>query len=69
VLLIGNGVYCGTDSRIAPRGRATSITWCALSADVAARAIGAQLREHVKQIDDDAFVALVASHLPIVSWS
>jgi sulfur relay protein TusB/DsrH len=70
VLLIGNGVFWAVGSvfaRVAKRALETS--WCALGSDVAARGIGEHISARVHQIDDGAFVDLVESHHPIVSWS
>jgi sulfur relay protein TusB/DsrH len=49
--------------------RASDAVWCALAPDVKSRGIGNLLSAQVQQIDDGAFVDLVASHHPIVSWS
>ncbi len=70
VLLIGNGVFwavAATFDREA--SRAHDISWCALVPDVVSRGIGEHVSAKVQQIDDGAFVDLVASHRPIVSWS
>jgi len=70
ILLVGNGVYWAVESafaRIAKRAMGASCF--ALSADVAARGIAHLLTDQVQQIDDGAFVDLVASHHPVVSWS
>ncbi len=70
VLLIGNGVLCGVAAifaRIASRGG--ELSWYALADDIATRGIGDRVAESIRQIDDGAFVDLVAAHQPIVSWS
>jgi sulfur relay protein TusB/DsrH len=70
VVLIGNGVYCavaGAFSRIAKRSPTTK--WYALETDVARRGIAGGFGAGVELIDDSAFVDLVTSHQPIVSWS
>ena len=70
VLLIGNGVFCAvaaTFTRVRTRKR--QLSWCALSDDIASRGIGLDIAASVRQIDDAAFVDLVATHQPIVSWS
>ena len=70
VLLIGNGVFLAVGpvfARLAKRAAHTS--WCALVSDVTSRGIGPHISAQVQQIDDGAFVDLVVSHHPIVSWS
>jgi sulfur relay protein TusB/DsrH len=70
VLLVGNGVYWGVEAVFAQIAkRAAGASCFALAADVAARGIGHLLTDRVQQIDDGAFVDLVESHQPIVSWS
>lgn len=71
VLLIENGVYCAvaaTFDAIARKQPAT-LNWRALDDDVRARGIEARLAEAVALVDARAFVDLVVSHQPIVSWS
>jgi len=70
VLLIGNGVYWAVAPMFAGIAkRASHTVWCALATDVKSRGIGTLLSTQVQQIDDGAFVDLVASHHPVVSWS
>ncbi len=65
ILLLGNGVFCGVSSL---RGRIDA-TCYALAVDVATRALGDRIATDVRQIDDAAFVDLVTTHHPVVSWS
>ena len=70
VLLVGNGVFWAVEpvfARISKRAAGTSCF--ALSTDIASRGIGHLLTDQVQQIDDGAFVDLVESHHPVVSWS
>lgn len=70
VLLIGNGVFWAVAPVFAGIAkRASETSWCALAPDVKSRGISALLSPQVQQIDDGAFVDLVASHRPVVSWS
>lgn len=70
VLLIGNGVFWAVAAAFErEESRIGGTSWCALVPDVVSRGIGALVSEKVQQIDDGAFVDLVASHHPIVSWS
>ena len=70
VLLIGNGVFWSVTAIFDREGsHADGISWCALMPDVVARGIGEYVSAKVQQIEDGAFVDLVASHYPIVSWS
>jgi sulfur relay protein TusB/DsrH len=68
VLLVGNGVYCAVDSVFARCETRKSARRVALAADVIAWHRSSHL-ESVQQIDDGAFVDLVVSHHPVVSWS
>ena len=70
VLLIENGVFCAVAAvfeHIAVKS--TGLTWCASLYDVQSRGIAAALAPSILLIDDRAFVDLVVSHQPIVSWS
>jgi len=70
VLLIGNGVYGAVAGPFRRSTRRVGVTrWFALEADVAARGIRDGIAESVTLVDDAAFVDLVATHQPIVSWS
>jgi sulfur relay protein TusB/DsrH len=70
VLLVGNGVFWAVASMYEDVAkRASDITCIALAADVASRGIGHLVTGAVKQVDDGAFVDLVVTHHPIVSWS
>jgi sulfur relay protein TusB/DsrH len=70
VLLIGNGVYVAVAATFARhRPKHGGLSWFALAADVRARGMADRLATDVAQIDDEAFVDLVAAHRPIVSWS
>jgi tRNA 2-thiouridine synthesizing protein B len=70
VLLIGNGVFCAVADTFARiRVGKTELSWCALSHDVASRAIGERIAPAVRLVDDETFVDLVAQHKPVVSWS
>ena len=70
IVLIGNGVYCAVApafARIAKRSPTTK--WYALETDAARRGIVSGIGAGVELIGDSAFVDLVTSHQPIVSWS
>jgi sulfur relay protein TusB/DsrH len=70
ILLIGNGVYWAVASTFTGIAkRASDTVWCALAPDAKSRGIGDLLSAKVQQIDDGAFVDLVASHHPVASWS
>ncbi len=70
VLLIGNGVLCAVSSVFAHTpSHGKDLSWYALADDIATRGIGDRIAEQIRQIDDGAFVDLVAAHQPIVSWS
>ena len=70
VLLIGNGIYGAVAGPFHRSARRAGVTrWFALEADVAARGMHGHLAESVTLVDDAAFVDLVATHQPIVSWS
>jgi tRNA 2-thiouridine synthesizing protein B len=70
VLLIGNGVFCAVADTFARiRVGKTELSWCALSEDVASRGIGERIAPAIRLVDDATFVALVAQHKPVVSWS
>jgi sulfur relay protein TusB/DsrH len=70
VLLIGNGVFWAVATVFRrEESRSKGISWSALAADVVSRGISEYISAKVQQIDDGAFVDLVASHNPIVSWS
>ena len=62
ILLIANGVYAAVPAAAPPRDL------LALDADVAARGLQRRLGERVRVVDDGEFVALAATHQPIVSW-
>ena len=61
ILLIEDGVYCATR----PGNPAVS----AIAEDVAARGLGNRIDDNVTLIGFEAFVDLVVSHQPVVSWS
>jgi len=70
VLLIENGVFCAVAPTFEQNvSKATGLNWCALVNDVQARGIDTRLAPSIVLVDDHAFVDLVASHQPIVSWS
>jgi tRNA 2-thiouridine synthesizing protein B len=70
VLLIGNGVLCAIATAFTrATARTAGLSWYVLSEDVASRGIGNLIATSVRQVDDAAFVDLVAMHQPIVSWS
>lgn len=70
VLLIGNGVFWAVAAVFAREvSHASGISWCALALDIVSRGVADRIAAEVQQIDDGAFVDLVASHHPIVSWS
>jgi tRNA 2-thiouridine synthesizing protein B len=62
ILLLEDGVYA------AARGVAVDRLLHALEVDVAARGLHNRLQGEVQLISDDAFVALVERHQPIVTW-
>lgn len=70
VLLVGNGVFWAVASIFkGVAKRASNVTCVALATDVSSRGIGHLVTTAVQQVDDAAFVDLVAAHHPIVSWS
>ena len=70
VLLIENGVFCAVAATFAAISRKPAgVNWCALVGDVRARGLELRLAGSIAVVDDRAFVDLVASHQPIVSWS
>jgi tRNA 2-thiouridine synthesizing protein B len=70
VLLIENGVFCAVAATFAHDvSKATGLNWCALIDDARVRGIEHRLAPSIALVDDRAFVDLVVSHQPIVSWS
>jgi tRNA 2-thiouridine synthesizing protein B len=70
VLLIENGVFCAVAATFdAIARKPASLNWCALTDDVRSRGIESRLAESIALVDARAFVDLVVSHQPIVSWS
>ena len=70
VLLIENGVFCAVAPTFArDASKATGLNWCALVDDARSRGIEHRLAPSITLVDDHAFVDLVTSHQPIVSWS
>lgn len=62
VLLLQDGVYAAVPVLVPERAVH------ALEADVLARGLARRLSSHVQVVDDAAFVALVETHQPVVTW-
>ena len=70
VLLIENGVFCAVAATFdAIARKPAALNWCALDDDVRSRGIESRLADAIALVDARAFVDLVVSHQPIVSWS
>jgi tRNA 2-thiouridine synthesizing protein B len=70
VMLIENGVYGAVNATFERHGsRGSVLHWCALIDDARARGIMERMAGAVRLVDAEAFVDLVESHQPIVSWS
>ncbi len=70
VLLIENGVFCAVAATFdAIARKPAALNWCALHEDVRSRGIESRLADSIAIVDARAFVDLVVSHQPVVSWS